>query len=161
MKDKFISLNDDRISLNLATPEEWDRASRASLDKALSEEDQKAWELHTRHIAYGRASDYVDSDEPTSDTPVKDSQVDSVNEPTHYLDVPEAYEHHRVMDAIGSNYHFSNAMKYLWRAGKKSSKGMSIEDKEIQDVRKSIRYLEMWIELRQEEETKRNLDYVK
>jgi hypothetical protein len=61
------------------------------------------------------------------------------------------------MDAIGSNYHFSNAMKYLWRAGKKSSKGMTIEDKEIQDVRKAIRYLEMWIEIRQETVTKESM----
>jgi len=159
MKDEFISLN-------TATPEDWDKASRSShsltrklseedqkayqglcepsLARKLSEEDQKAWELETRRIAYGRAED-----------------GDRVNAPTHYLDVPQEYEHHRVMDAIGANYHFSNAMKYLWRAGKKSSKGMSIEDKEIQDVRKSIRYLEMWIELRQEKETKGNLDVVK
>jgi len=82
---------------------------------------------------------------------------DKVQDPSHYAGVPREYEHHRVMDAIGSNYHFSNAMKYLWRAGKKSSKGMSIEDKEIQDVRKAIRYLEMWIEIRQETVTKEKM----
>ena len=141
MKDEFVKLNS-------ATPEEWDKSSllamkNRSLTRKLNEEEQKAWELETRRIAYGRGED-----------------EDKVNAPTHYLDVPQEYEHHRVMDAIGANYHFSNAMKYLWRAGKKSSKGMSIEDKEIQDVRKSIRYLEMWIELRQEEETKGNLDVI-
>jgi hypothetical protein len=82
---------------------------------------------------------------------------DKVQDPSHYTGVPREYEHHRVMDAIGSNYHFSNAMKYLWRAGKKSSKGMTIEDKEIQDVRKAIRYLEMWIEIRQETVTKESM----
>jgi hypothetical protein len=142
MKDEFIRLNS-------ATPEEWDKSSllamkNRSLTRKLSEEEQKAWELETRRIAYGRAED-----------------EDKVNAPTHYLDVPQEYEHHRVMDAIGANYHFSNAMKYLWRAGKKSSKGMSIEDKEIQDVRKSIRYLEMWIELRKESITKEGLDEIK
>lgn len=159
MKDRYryISLNNDRMGLNDIAPEEWDKASKESSEKAFNEEYQKDWELHTRHISYGRASDYVDSDEPISDTPIQDS----VNEPSHYLDVPKDYEHHRVMDAIGANYHFSNAMKYLWRAGKKCSKGMSIEDKEIQDVRKSIRYLEMWIELRQENTRRGELDGVK
>lgn len=147
MKDEYIAINENRCTLNSASPEEWDKASNETLEK-LWKDRERDWALETRKIAYGRASDYVDSDEPTSDTPVQDSVV---NEPSHYLDVPEEFEHHRVMDAIGANYHFSNAMKYLWRAGKKSSQGMTIEDKEIQDVRKAIRYLEMWCELRKEQ----------
>jgi hypothetical protein len=140
-------MKDEYISLDAATPESWDKVSAES-SAQLQRDHQRAWELEMRTMAYGRPEDYVDSDEP----------IDVVNKPSHYLDVPEKYEHHRVMDAIGANYHFSNAMKYLWRAGKKSSNGMTIENKEIQDVRKSIRYLEMWIEIRTEARTKEEMD---
>ena len=115
-------MKDEYISIDSATPEEWDSVS---------------------NLTYEHRRDTI--------------KKDPVGSPEHYTDVPAEYEHHRVMDAIGANYHFSNAMKYLWRAGKKSSEAMTIEDKEIQDVRKAVRYLEMWLELRQESETKRNM----
>jgi hypothetical protein len=91
--------------------------------------------------------------------PVLDEEPvgDVVNSPSHYQDVPEEYEHHRVMSAIDANYHFGNAMKYLWRAGKKRSTALSLEDKEIQDVRKAVRYLQMWLELQEESITKREM----
>ncbi len=138
MKDEYISMPNTVAKVN---DEVSSSANRNSLYDNEEVELVKTWldKVDTQIV------DRVEEDE-------------RVKDPSHYTDVPEGYEHHRVMDAIGSNYHFSNAMKYLWRAGKKSSKGMTIEDKEIQDVRKSIRYLEMWIEIRQEDETKRGMN---
>lgn len=130
------------------TKEEWD-------DLHVKQKDKNEESLeNVREGWIGLNDHFVTDNEDQPVGVIVPPKKDVVNEPDHYVDVPEIYEHHRVMDAIGANYHFANAMKYLFRAGKKSSKGMSIEDKEIQDVRKSIRYLEMWIELRQEAVTK-------
>ncbi len=144
-------MKDEYIVISSITPDKGDELKRSfSLNTPYDNEEVELVKTWINQADTQIAQRGIDP----MDTAIVD---DEVQDPSHYAGIPREYEHHRVMDAIGSNYHFSNAMKYLWRAGKKSSKGMSIEDKEIQDVRKAIRYLEMWIEIRQETVTKESM----
>lgn len=65
---------------------------------------------------------------------------DNVNHPIHYTSHPSGIE----CIQITRHYCFSigNAIKYLWRAGLKSEASMSDKQKEIEDLRKAIWYIE-------------------
>ena len=71
-------------------------------------------------------------------------KVDNVNHPAHYNSHPSGIEcieitrHH--------NFNIGNAIKYLWRAGLKSEKGMEDADKQVEDLRKAIFYINDEIE---------------
>ncbi len=60
------------------------------------------------------------------------SDVDPVNHPSHYR--ASGLEAIEVIEAFDLNYRRGNALKYLLRAGRK--------DNEIQDLEKSIWYLQ-------------------
>lgn len=62
-----------------------------------------------------------------------------VNHPTHYNNVPgvECIDVVRYFD-----FDRGNAIKYIWRAGSKPEMGMTAEEKEIEDLKKAIWYLE-------------------
>ena len=59
---------------------------------------------------------------------------DLVNHPTHYNSHPSGVEAIEITQHM--NFCQGNAMKYLWRAGIKDSQ------KEIEDLRKAIWYIE-------------------
>ena len=66
-------------------------------------------------------------------------QNDNVNHPSHYTDGKI-----EVMDFIEDkqlNFARGNAIKYIARAGKKSSEGKSKIEKEIEDLKKSVWYI--------------------
>lgn len=50
---------------------------------------------------------------------------DPVNSPVHYV-VPGLPECVEVIEGLGLDWHLGNALKYLWRAGRKS--GNALED---------------------------------
>lgn len=64
---------------------------------------------------------------------------DPVNHPQHYTQHPSGIE----CIEITRHYPFSigNAIKYLWRAGLKKSASLSDKQKEIEDLKKSIWYI--------------------
>ena len=64
---------------------------------------------------------------------------DNVNHPQHYTSHPSGYEYIE----ITRHYCFSigNAIKYLWRAGLKHEEGMEDKQKEIEDLKKAIWYI--------------------
>lgn len=65
--------------------------------------------------------------------------TDNVNHPSHYGgDTP--YEAIKVIEAWGLGFHTGNAVKYIARAGKKNP------DKEIEDLEKSVWYLQRKID---------------
>lgn len=72
----------------------------------------------------------------------KPQVVDSIN-PAHYNDIPAEQQHHRVVVAHGLDWYCSCALKYLMRAGKKSSVGMTLREKEIDDLKKARQYIDM------------------
>ena len=65
--------------------------------------------------------------------------TDNVNHPLHYTSHPSGYE----CIEITRHYCFSidNAIKYLWRAGLKHEEGMEDKQKEIEDLKKAIWYI--------------------
>ena len=61
---------------------------------------------------------------------------------THYKngDIPDHWD---IVEALGWNYRIGNATKYLWRLGKKGG-----PEKAIEDLEKSIHYLQKELEVR-------------
>lgn len=65
---------------------------------------------------------------------------DRVNHPQHYTSDPSGVE---CIDITRwRNFNIGNAMKYLWRAGLKDSASHSGIGKHIEDLKKSIWYIE-------------------
>ena len=66
-----------------------------------------------------------------------------VNHPKHYGGENNTYEVIKVIEALDMDFHLGNTFKYIARAGKKGT------DKEIQDLKKALWYLERKIVLLQ------------
>lgn len=64
-----------------------------------------------------------------------------VNHPQHYGGESNTYEVIKVIEALEMDFHLGNTFKYIARAGKKGT------DKEIQDLKKALWYLERKIQL--------------
>lgn len=77
---------------------------------------------------------------------------DMVNHPPYYCNHPSGIE---CID-ITRHYCFSigSAIKYLWRAGLKGEEGISMVDKEIQDLKKAIWYINDRIKQLEKQELK-------
>ena len=58
--------------------------------------------------------------------------MDPVNHPAHYTDHPSGIECIRITEHL--NFCIGNAIKYLWRAGRKGDP--------VQDLRKAVWYIE-------------------
>ena len=71
----------------------------------------------------------------------------SATNPSHYNEVPADLQHWDVVERMGWGYHVGCATKYIWRAGKKASAAMTIEQKEIEDLEKAMVYLQKRIDL--------------
>jgi hypothetical protein len=76
-------------------------------------------------------------------TPVEQKK-DNVNHPSHYTSHPSGVE---CIDIV-RHYCFAvgNAIKYLWRAGLKGDASMTSKEKEIEDLKKAIFYINDRIE---------------
>ena len=59
-----------------------------------------------------------------------------VNHPSHYGGAENVYEAIKVIEAWDLDFHLGNTVKYISRAGKKDT------DKELQDLKKAMFYLE-------------------
>ena len=83
--------------------------------------------------------------------------TDNVNHPAHYTSHPSGIERIEVV----RHYCFSigNAIKYLWRAGLKKEQGIDEIDKEIEDLKKAIWYINDRIhQLEMSRKPKTNID---
>ncbi len=64
-----------------------------------------------------------------------------VYHPQHYGGENNPYEVIKVIEALEMDFHLGNTFKYIARAGKKDT------DKELQDLKKALWYLQRKIEL--------------
>ena len=64
---------------------------------------------------------------------------DAVNHPKHYTSHPSGVECIEITRHY--NFDIGNAIKYLWRAGLKKEQGLSDIEKEIEDCKKAIWYI--------------------
>ena len=65
-------------------------------------------------------------------------KIEQVNHPNHYGGEDNLYEAIKVIDAWDLGFSLGNTVKYISRAGKK--------DKELQDLKKALWYLQHHIE---------------
>jgi hypothetical protein len=63
-------------------------------------------------------------------------KVEQVNHPSHYGGENNPYEAIKVIDAWDLGFSLGNTVKYISRAGKKG------KDKELEDLRKALWYLQ-------------------
>ncbi|WP_221405687.1 DUF3310 domain-containing protein [Dysgonomonas massiliensis] len=68
---------------------------------------------------------------------------DNVTKPSHYTSHPSGIECIQITEHY--NFCIGNAIKYLWRAGLKQDADKTAKDKEIEDLRKAIWYIERQI----------------
>ena len=85
-----------------------------------------------------RLKEFIDKYD-TGVQPAETPQPDRVNHPSHYTSHPSGVE----CITITEHYDFcvGNAIKYLWRCGLKVEEGMTPRDKEIEDLKKAIYYI--------------------
>ena len=137
-------------SLNLRIDREWDRLwvakqckaeddfTRQILDsiKRLEKErsDLRTYTAGIESIAIAETQTGL-SGVQAADTP----KPDRVNHPSHYTSHPSGVE----CITITEHYDFcvGNAIKYLWRCGLKVEEGMTPKDKEIEDLKKAVYYI--------------------
>lgn len=70
--------------------------------------------------------------------------TDNVNHPSHYINHPSGHECIEITEHY--NFCIGNAIKYLWRQGLKEEQGMDIKEKQIEDCKKAIWYINRHIE---------------
>jgi len=66
--------------------------------------------------------------------------IEQVNHPQHYGGENNVYETIKVIDAWGLGFSLGNTVKYISRAGKKE------KNKELQDLKKALFYLQHHID---------------
>jgi hypothetical protein len=81
---------------------------------------------------------------PGHRNPPPPPQKEQVNHPQHYGGEDNPYEAIKVIDAWGLGFSLGNTVKYISRAGKKG------KDKELEDLRKALWYLQHHIETLEE-----------
>jgi Protein of unknwon function (DUF3310) len=65
--------------------------------------------------------------------------MDSVEHPQHYTSHPSGVECIEITEHY--NFCVGNAIKYLWRAGLKQDASLSSLEKEIEDCKKAVWYI--------------------
>ena len=78
-------------------------------------------------------------EEPIRYTEVYQVKNDMVNNPSHYTSDPSGVECIEIVRH--RNYNIGNAIKYLWRNGLKDEEGMDSKQKQLEDLRKAIFYI--------------------
>ena len=74
-----------------------------------------------------------------------EKKQDAVNHPSHYTSDPSGVECIEITKH--RDFCVGNAIKYLWRAGLKKDADKSIREKEIEDLKKAIWYIEQRIDM--------------
>lgn len=87
----------------------------------------------TKDLSPHSYQDILDSFYEANDENIESEN--QVNHPTHYGGKDNPYEVIKVLEAWGLDFHLGNAIKYISRAGKKD------KDKEVQDLKKALWYI--------------------
>ena len=66
-------------------------------------------------------------------------QIDMVNHPKHYTSDPSGVE--AIEITRHRNFNVGNAIKYLWRAGLKEDASKDMLQKQVEDLRKAVFYI--------------------
>ena len=66
-------------------------------------------------------------------------KIDMVNHPKHYTSDPSGVE--AIEITRHRNFNIGNAIKYLWRAGLKEDPSKDVLEKQVEDLRKAVFYI--------------------
>ena len=77
---------------------------------------------------------------PAKQVHPKPPEADPVNHPSYYTSDPSGVE--CIQITRHRNFNIGNAFKYLWRNGLKDGAELSARQKQIQDLKKSVYYIE-------------------
>lgn len=81
-------------------------------------------------------------------------ELNKIIKPEHRVNHPSYYQDPSGVECITvaryRDFNIGNALKYLWRAGLKTEKGISNIDKQIEDLQKAVFYINDEIELLKE-----------
>ena len=83
--------------------------------------------------------------------PVQQKQDEKVSHPSHYTWLKELCGIEVIDIARYLDFDMGNALKYLLRAGKKSEEGYSDKEKEIEDLKKAVFYIQDKIKMLEED----------
>lgn len=67
--------------------------------------------------------------------------IDKID-PNHYKSVDSRFDVIDIIEFFDLNFHRGNVIKYLLRAGKKTEEGYSPVEKEVEDLKKAVWYLQ-------------------
>lgn len=67
------------------------------------------------------------------------NKIDMVNHPKHYTSDPSGVE--AIEITRHRNFNVGNAIKYLWRAGLKEDANKDMLEKQVEDLRKAVFYI--------------------
>lgn len=67
------------------------------------------------------------------------NKIDMVNHPKHYTSDPSGVE--AIEITRHRNFNIGNAIKYLWRAGLKEDPSKDMLEKQLEDLRKAVFYI--------------------
>lgn len=81
---------------------------------------------------------------------LENGMSDSVNHPSHYGGKDNPYEAIKIIRHYRLGFNLGNVLKYILRAGKKDP------DKELEDLRKAVWYLQKEIEWGEEDRLTKN-----
>lgn len=106
--------------------------------------------IHFIKVSTWTAPDGHDFSYPVLDGPIyapepaEPPSPDYVNHPPHYTSHPSGIECIQVTEHY--NFCIGNAIKYLWRNGLKSEEGKNPKDKQVEDLKKAVFYINREIE---------------
>lgn len=132
---------DYAIRLTIEKPKEWATGGYVPGDTIpafLPDNSYIVSEERAREI-FG-ANPKVVSDMSLVGAKVEVEVNDPVKHPSHYTSDPSGVECLQI--TRHRNFAIGNAIKYLWRAGLKTVEGKSAIDKQVEDLRKAIFYIE-------------------
>ena len=141
--DKAYALQEaSELLRDLTAKRELDRENIISCHKAGADEMLLDVLRHNEDKiseACKQLKDYIKNLESEIREPNLTQQPDRVNRPSHYTSHPSGVE----CITITEHYDFcvGNAIKYLWRCGLKVEEGMTPRDKEIEDLKKAVYYI--------------------
>lgn len=124
--------------------------TKHELEDALGNEEQFDNDEPDYVVSYTDICDSIKHQINYNEENEKDTQYDSVNHPSYYAD-----GNIEVIDYIEDKnlgYHLGTAVKYISRAGKKHEQGMTAKEKEIEDLRKAVWFINRKIEQLQKDE---------
>lgn len=123
-------------------------AEACQLRSYIEELEKKASELEKIEDYNNSAANYcppeyrkIKGKAPQDCSPNISSNPDNVNHPSHYTWLKDYCGIEPIDITRHMNFNLGNAIKYILRSGHKTEQGMTLQEKQVEDLKKAIFYL--------------------